>query len=207
MKFYNRVSELEELANLHEQSASSGRMTVITGRRRVGKTILALESAKSAKHLYLFVSRKAESLLCQEYLEEIRRIGTLPVIGEIRNFSDIFTLLIELSRTERITLIIDEFQEFFSINPAVYSEIQGIWDRNKATCKLNLICIGSVHSLMHRIFQDAKEPLFGRADRIIFLKPFSIAAIHEVLTDHGHSDTPSLFDSYAIYPQHNMVSG
>lgn len=198
MKFYNRVSELEELANLHEQSASSGRMTVITGRRRVGKTILALESAKSAKHLYLFVSRKAEALLCQEYLEEIRRIATLPVIGEIRTFRDIFTLLIELSRTERLTLIIDEFQEFFSINPAVYSEIQGVWDRNKATCKLNLICIGSVHSLMHRIFQDAKEPLFGRADRIIFLKPFSITAIHEVLTDHGHGDIPSLFDSYAI---------
>lgn len=198
MKFYNRVSELEELASLHEQSASSGRMTVITGRRRVGKTILALESAKSAKHLYLFVSRKAESLLCQEYLEETRRIGTLPVIGEIRNFRDIFTLLIELARTERMTLIIDEFQEFFSINPAVYSEIQGIWDRNKASCKLNLICIGSVHSLMHRIFQDAKEPLFGRADRIIFLKPFCIAAIHEVLTDHGHRDIPSLFDSYAI---------
>ena len=198
MKFYNRVSELEELANLHEQSASSGRMTVITGRRRVGKTILALESAKSAKHLYLFVSRKAETLLCQEYLEEIRRVATLPVIGEIRTFRDIFTLLIELSHTERLTLIIDEFQEFFSINPAVYSEIQGIWDRNKSTCKLNLICIGSVHSLMHRIFQDAKEPLFGRADRIIFLKPFSIAAINEVLTDHGHHGTPSLFDSYAI---------
>lgn len=198
MKFYNRVSELEELANLHEQSASSGRMTVITGRRRVGKTILALESAKSARHLYLFVSRKAEALLCQEYLEEIRRIGALPVIGDIRNFQDIFTLLIELSRTERITLIIDEFQEFFSINPAVYSEIQGRWDRNKATCKLNLICIGSVHSLMHRIFQNAKEPLFGRADRVIFLKPFSIAAIHEVLTDHGYDDIPSLFDSYAI---------
>jgi hypothetical protein len=173
-------------------------MTVITGRRRVGKTILALESAKSAKHCYLFVSRKAEALLCKEYLDDIRRTFTLPVIGDIRTFRDIFTLLIELSRSERITLIIDEFQEFFGINPAVYSEIQGIWDRNKATCKLNLICIGSVHSLMHRIFQDAKEPLFGRADRIIFLKPFSIAAIHEVLTDHGHDDVPSLLDSYAI---------
>ena len=68
MKFYNRVSELEELANLHDQSASSGRMTVITGRRRVGKTILALESAKSARHLYLFVSRQAETLALMAWL-------------------------------------------------------------------------------------------------------------------------------------------
>lgn len=198
MKFYNRVSELEELALLYDQSAAAGRMTVLTGRRRVGKTILALESAKSTKHLYLFVSRKAEALLCQEYLAEIRRISTLPVLGEIRNFRDIFALLLELSRTERLTLIIDEFQEFFAINSAVYSEMQGLWDRNKATCKLNLVCIGSVHSLMHRIFQDAREPLFGRADRIIFLQPFSIAAIQTVLHDHGHHDLASLFDSYAI---------
>ncbi len=198
MKFYNRANELAELAALYEQTDSIGRMTVLTGRRRVGKTVLALESAKNHKHLYLFVSKKAESLLCLEYMEEIRRSFSLPVIGEIRQFKDIFTLLIELSRTERITLIVDEFQEFFSINPAVYSELQGIWDRNKATCKLNVIFIGSVHSLMHRIFQDEKEPLFGRADRIMFLKPFSIKSIYAVNSDYGHRDMQTLFDAYAV---------
>ena len=73
MKFYNREEELSELSTLYDQSADAGRMTVLTGRRRVGKTVLALESAKNARHLYLFVSRKAEALLCAEYLEEIRR--------------------------------------------------------------------------------------------------------------------------------------
>lgn len=198
MKFYNRENELAELATLYTQANSTGRMTVLTGRRRVGKTLLALESAKGHKHLYLFVSKKAETLLCQEYIEEIRRSFTLPIIGEIRHFRDVFTLLIELSRTERFTLIIDEFQEFFSINPAVYSELQKIWDLNKASCKLNVIFIGSVHSLMHRIFQDEKEPLFGRADRIMFLKPFSIKSIYAVNSDYGHRDMQTLFDAYAV---------
>ncbi len=198
MKFYNRENELAELATLYTQADSTGRMTVLTGRRRVGKTLLALESAKGHKRLYLFVSKKAETLLCQEYIEEIRRNFTLPIIGEIRHFRDVFTLLIELSRTERFTLIIDEFQEFFSINPAVYSELQKIWDLNKATCKLNVIFIGSVHSLMHRIFQDQKEPLFGRADRIMFLKPFSIKSIYAVNSDYGHRDMQTLFDAYAV---------
>ena len=198
MKFYNRISELAELATLHDQSASSGRMTVITGRRRVGKTILALESAKASRHFYLFVSRKAEALLCQEYLDEIRRTFSLPVVGEIRSFRDILSILIEIARHQPLTLIIDEFQEFFGINPSVYSELQGLWDKNKGRCKLHLICIGSVHSLMHRIFQDAKEPLFGRADRIIFLKPFNIPAIHEVMADHGKAGLPALFDCYAL---------
>ncbi len=123
MKFYNREHELAELATLYEQAGSVGRMTVLTGRRRVGKTLLALESVKKHKHLYLFVSKKAEPLLCQEFIEEIRRNFTIPIIGEIRHFRDIFNLLIELSRTQRITLIVDEFQEFFSINAAVYSEL------------------------------------------------------------------------------------
>lgn len=198
MKFYNRVDELRELAVLCEQADTCGRMTVLTGRRRVGKTVLALESARSSKHLYLFVSKKAESLLCQEYVQEIRRAFSVPIIGEIRRFKDIFSLLIELSRTGRFTLVIDEFQEFFSINPAVYSELQELWDRNKANCKLNVIFIGSVYSLMHRIFQNEKEPLFGRADRIMFLKPFSIRSIFAVTSDFGHADTRTLFDVYAI---------
>lgn len=198
MKFYNRENELVELATMYDQASSCGRMTVLTGRRRVGKTVLALESAKAHKHLYLFVSKKAEVLLCQEYIEETRRNFNIPVIGEIRHFRDIFKLLIELSRSERFTLIIDEFQEFFSINPAVYSELQGLWDKHKAASKLNLIFIGSVHSLMYRIFQDAKEPLFGRADRIMFLKPFSIKSIFTVINDYGYQDMQTLFSAYAI---------
>lgn len=198
MKFYNRENELNELATLCDQSNAGGRMTVLTGRRRVGKTVLALESARLHRHVYLFISKKAESLLCQELIEEIRRSFTLPVIGEIRHFKDIFTLLIELSRIERLTLIVDEFQEFFSINPAVYSELQGVWDRNKANCKMHVIFIGSVHSLMHRIFLEEKEPLFGRADRIMLIKPFSIQSIFTVISDFGHSDAQTLFDAYSI---------
>jgi len=89
MKFYNRENELKELAALYDQSDSHGRMTVLTGRRRVGKTLLALEAAKHHRYIYLFVSRKAEALLCQEFIEDIRRAFAIPVIGEIRRFRDI----------------------------------------------------------------------------------------------------------------------
>jgi AAA+ ATPase superfamily predicted ATPase len=54
-------------------------MTVLTGRRRVGKTSLALELTRNHKFIYLFVSKKSESLLCLEYLEEIKKVFPLPV--------------------------------------------------------------------------------------------------------------------------------
>lgn len=196
MKFYNRTSELKELRLLYSQSQHMARMTVITGRRRVGKTMLALEFSKNHKRLYFFVSKKAEHLLCAEYLDQIKNLFGLPVIGEIKSFKDIFALLLDLSRKERFTLIIDEFQEFYAVNPSVFSDIQRLWDTNKAQCRLNLLCIGSIHSLMYKIFEQAKEPLFGRADRIFRLRPFSIRDIHAVIRDHGRTDAKTLFDIY-----------
>jgi uncharacterized protein len=198
MKFYNRESELTELGKLYEQANKAARMTVITGRRRVGKTMLALEFAKGHRSLYLFVSKKSEALLCAEYLDEIKKTFEVPVYGEVRHFRDVFAILLDLAKKERFTLIIDEFQEFFAINPAVYSEIQHLWDVTKSVSRMNLICIGSVYSLMHRIFEEAKEPLFGRADRILILKPFSIKNIQTVLRDYGRDDLKTLFDCYAM---------
>lgn len=198
MKFYDRQKELSDLQKLFQQSAQSARMTVLTGRRRVGKTLLALEFAKRHKFIYLFVSKKSEPLLCAEFLDEIKQQFELPVIGEIKTFKDIFALLLEIAKKERFTLIVDEFQEFQNINPAVFSEIQHLWDINKAKCKLNLIFIGSVYSLMHKIFQESKEPLFGRANRTLTIQPFRITTIHQMLLDYKVHDIQSLFDMYVL---------
>jgi AAA+ ATPase superfamily predicted ATPase len=102
MKFYDRQNELETLRRLYTQSEESGRMTVLTGRRRVGKTLLALEFAKSHKYIYLFTAKKSEALLCIEYLEEIKKTFNIPVIGEIRAFKDIFSLQITCERCETL---------------------------------------------------------------------------------------------------------
>jgi hypothetical protein len=198
MKFYGREKELNELRKLFAQANESAKMTVLTGRRRAGKTLLALEFAADHKFVYLFVAKKSEPLLCLEYLDEVKRKFDVPVVGDIRNFKTLFALLLEISRYERFTLILDEFQEFYNINPAVYSDMQHLWDLNRKKSKLNLILIGSVYSLMHKIFQNSKEPLFGRADRILFIKPFTIKSLSTILADYGIADAKTLFDVYAF---------
>jgi hypothetical protein len=127
MKFYNRKQELQDLNRLYTQSKDTARMAVITGRRRVGKTMLVLEFAGKHKFIYLFVSKKAEHLLCMEYIEELKKHFPLPVLGDIKFFKDIFALLLDLSKKERFVLIIDEFQEFHNINPAIYSGYKATW--------------------------------------------------------------------------------
>lgn len=198
MQFYNRKNELRTLQLLFDQSVDSAKMTVLTGRRRIGKTLLVLEFCKERKFLYLFVSKKAEPLLCTEYIQEIKNKFDTPVIGEIKTIKDIFKLLLDISSKERFTLIIDEFQEFYNINPAVFSDLQHLWDLHKNKSHLNLIVIGSVYSLIHKIFSNSKEPLFGRADRILFLKPFSIKTIFDILNDFNTINTDTLFYYYVF---------
>ena len=196
MKFYNRESELKILNDLYLQCEETAKMSVLTGRRRIGKTLLSLEFCRDHKFIYLFVSKKSEQLLCSEYLEEIKKIFEIQVIGQVNNFKDVFSLLMQKAQRKRFTLIIDEFQEFYKINPSIYSDIQRLWDLNRNKCKMHLILIGSVYSLMHKIFQNSKEPLFGRADRIIFLKPFTINTLRTILQDIGNDELQVLFNYY-----------
>lgn len=198
MKFYARNTELQLLEEQYFHSEDSSIMTVITGRRRIGKTYLARKHAEDKKHLYLFVSKKPEILLCKEFIETIQNTFEYPILGEITDFKTVFKLLMELSIKEQIVIIIDEFQEFYNINKSVYSDIQNLWDEYKDKTKVHLIFIGSIYSLMHKIFQNSKEPLFGRADRIIYLKPFPPSALKEILLDYKAYTKENLFYIFMI---------
>ncbi|MEA1911766.1 MAG: DUF234 domain-containing protein, partial [Spirochaetota bacterium] len=193
-----RKEELALLNKINTQISNSGKMTVITGRRRVGKTSLAIEANKANKSIYLFVSKKSEILLCEEYMKAIKDKFKIPIYGEITKFIDVFRILLDLSTKENFVLIIDEFQEFLRINPSIYSDIQNYWDQFRNKIFLHVIFIGSVHSLMVKIFQNEKEPLFGRADRILYLKPLEIRTIKKILLDSNKYSNKNLFYNYLI---------
>ena len=197
MNFYNRENELALLHKIEKLSNRSAQMTFVVGRRRIGKTSLLMKATENTDFIYLFVAKKNEALLCTEFAEEIRQKLNIPIFGEIKTFKDLFSLLMELSKTRLFTLIIDEFQEFTSVNPSIYSDMQNIWDSNKEQSKINLILCGSVYSMMTKIFENSKEPLFGRATQRIHLKAFDILTLKEILNDYYPTYTPE--DLLAFY--------
>ena len=197
MKFYNREKELEMLDkgrqssfNLHSQ------MTVLTGRRRIGKTSLILNSCENTPTIYLFVSRSNEAALCKTFSESIKHVFNT-YVPEENSFARLFLFLMELGKREKYNLIIDEFQEFFYINPEIYSRMQDIWDRNRKESHVNLIVSGSVYTLMNKIFRDYREPLYGRADSIIKLSAFTTPVLKQILSDYKpdytHDDLLALY--------------
>lgn len=195
--FYNRKTELNQLKEIARKSAVCSQFTVITGRRRIGKTQLILKAFEKKNALYFFVARKSEVLLCKDFQKQLIQQLNIPILGEINSFAVLFEYIFQLSMTKNITLIIDEFQEFFSINPSVYSDMQRIWDLFHKKGKLNLIVSGSVLSLMHKIFQNNKEPLFGRAQHFIRLKAFDTQTLKTILKDYHPAYKPD--DLLALY--------
>jgi AAA+ ATPase superfamily predicted ATPase len=184
MKFYNRTTEIAELQRIKEMAYNDhSKLTVLTGRRRIGKTSLILNALKDDVIVYLFVSRKSEADLCSGFCAEIERQLAV-FVPKMDTFIEVFRFLLEQAKNQKFTMVIDEFQEFININESVYSEIQSYWDQYRTITQMNFIVSGSIYSLMTKIFQDKKEPLFGRADAMMKLSPFTTTALKEIMSDY-----------------------
>ena len=185
MRFYNREEELKILEKNREQSANQSVMTTLIGRRRTGKTSLLLKSVEGTRHLYLYVSKDNEQMLCKKFQEQATATLGIQIFGQTNSFDELFEQLMCYGIDNNYTLIIDEFQNFLSINKSIPSSIQDVWDRYKDRARVNLILCGSIYSMMKRIFENGDEPLYGRRDSNMRLLPFSISTLKQILADHN----------------------
>ena len=198
MKFFGRNKEISELQETNRLSEHTARFTIVTGRRRSGKTSLLLKAYEDVSDmLYFFVARKSEAELCKDFITEITEKLQIPILGEVARFADIFKFLMQLSKTRHLTIVIDEFQDFKRVNPSVFSDMQKIWDLNKAEAHINLVVCGSIYSLMNVIFKGSKEPLYGRQTGEIKVTAFPPSTIREILACYNPSFTAE--DLLALY--------
>lgn len=186
MRFFDRTQQLSELREMKKRSEENHSMlTVVTGRRRIGKTTLIDKAMDGEPYLYFFVGKKNEAVLCDTFAAEIRSKLGLFVPEGVRSFRDIFSILMQEGGHRPFTVAIDEFQNFGDANPSIFSDIQDIWDRYRLNTHVNLIVSGSVYSLMTKLFRDKKEPLYGRDDKTIKLQPFAPSVLKEIMMEYA----------------------
>ena len=185
MKFYNRETELQILEKNQVQSKKLSVMTTLIGRRRIGKTSLLLKSVENSRYLYLYVSKDNEQLLCRKFQEQAVMALGIQIYGQTTSFGELFEQLMRYGIENHYTLIIDEFQNFLSINKSIPSSIQDVWDRYKDRSHVNLILCGSIYSMMKKIFENGDEPLYGRRDSNMKLLPFTIDTLKQILGDYN----------------------
>lgn len=184
MRFYDRDSEISILKENELQSKRNAVFTVLMGRKRVGKTTLITTALKDYDYAYLFVSKDSEAVLCQKFQQTLEEQLGIRVYGTISHFRDLFEIIMKESLNRHFTIIFDEFQTLYKVNPAIFSEIQDLWDRYHRESHLYLITSGSIQSLMKRIFENEHEPLYGRPTSKLTLKPFAISVIKQIFRDH-----------------------
>lgn len=180
---------MEALKGIETKSALFAQMTVVTGRRRIGKTALIRHAFGKIPFLYFFVARKSEAMLCEELCAIVREV-LHEDLGDFTSFARLFGAMMNLSKRVNFTLVFDEFQNVKYANETVFSDIQNLWDANKDESRINLVLCGSVYSMMTKIFDDAREPLYGRATRRIHLKPFKTDTLKEILAEGNPNYTP-----------------
>ncbi|MBC3619381.1 MAG: ATP-binding protein [Vibrio metschnikovii] len=193
-KFYNRQKELKALQTVSEQIVKTkGQLSVMVGRRRVGKTRLLNEAfqQENTQFLYLFISRKSENSLVAEFAEIINsELGVK--FFQPQSLRDIIEFLLDYTKQKPLTIIIDEFQDIDIVNPSLFSDIQNLWDANKRDSMMHLVCCGSLYSMMTKIFKGKDEPLFNRDDRFFKIQPLQPSYIAEVMKDHDQFDAENM---------------
>ncbi len=190
--FYDRKEELSYLSIQRENSKKRSLFLVIIGRRRVGKTALVREFLKNEGGIYLFIEVKDESLIFQD-----AEMAFEPVLGfrpRISSWEEMFDMV----GKNRLIIVLDEFQNLLQVNRSAFSKIQGIWDRVEGNGGVLLIAVGSYTGMMKKIFTDAKEPLFGRAESIIPLRPFTFLQTSEFLEKLGIGSIKKKIEIYSV---------
>ena len=185
MRFFDREEETAELRRIREASKRSSRFTVLTGRRRVGKTELVHHALGDSPYIYWYVTRSVEKALVATFQEAAENVLDVRLPARTESVSALFAWVMEQSERQHVTLVIDEFQELMRVNSGVFSELAAVWDRLHKKARINLVVCGSINRLMNQIFFDDGEPLYGRNTGKIRLMPFRISVLKKILAAHA----------------------
>jgi len=200
MKFYGREKEISLIEHFFKTVKTKGsRILVMTGRRRIGKTRLVLESVKNKNYLYFFTKKKKINEIISEWSNEIKNKYGEVFYGNFNSFENFLKFLFDFSKKKPIILIFDEVQNLLYSDPSAFGTFQKIFDLNKEKTNVLLIFLGSSFSLMERIFKNSKEPLFGRASEIIRLSYLPLKMQLEILKDNGFNSGKNLLHVFSIF--------
>jgi hypothetical protein len=171
--FLGRTNELKKLDGIY--ASERFECVILHGRLRVGKTALLREFMKKKKAIY-FAAQEMSSL---ENLADLSRaIGTFTSDAgtqaqNISSFEDAFMHIHELARSERVVLIIDDYQFLTAAHRGISSLICGQIDKELGESRLMLIICGSSEAVMESETLGFDSPFHGHRTAQIKLMPFT----------------------------------
>jgi uncharacterized protein len=172
--FQGRGVELRALEDAW--TAPGGRLVLVWGRRRSGKTRLLGHFANGKPGVYYTATEQAPRAELAAFSQAARSMlapaaGDLLIHGDFPDWGAAFAYLAEKARRRRLLVVLDEFPYLVAGDPSLPSILQRFWDQEGRTTKLRLVLCGSAQAVMVDL-QAETAPLFGRVDARLHLRPF-----------------------------------
>ncbi len=225
--FFNRTHELAALDRAMNHSGKGGQMTLLYGRRRLGKTYLlqryftaGVTGKEAAKpHCYFLAEQTTAQTqrltLAEQVLEALPSSGVTAsdlavswsallryVSGGARNHAE------GEEQKGRFALILDEFPYLVAQTPELPSMLQAWWDREGIHSPLFLVLCGSQLSAMASLGAES-APLFGRFNGgIHLLDPLryeEVAAFYANSSHYGLEEKLTMYGVLGGTPRYHAL--
>ena len=187
--FIGRKQELQFLEK--QYSGTGGKLVVLYGRRRVGKTETLHEFCKGKPHVFYSCREISDKLQLRSFSEKMLR-EKIPAADYIREFSDWESALKSVLQLpygdQKKLLIIDEFPYMCKGNDSIPSILQTLWDECLKDENVMLVLCGSAMSFIEKELLSEKNPLYGRATGIYKMDAMGFYDAAQFFPTYSHRD-------------------
>jgi hypothetical protein len=185
--FIGRERELESLKEFYDKDGIG--MTVIYGRRRIGKSTLIAEFVKDKKSIFYTATKVGKNRNLELFSKQVLDLF-MPGVDNI-SFSTTeaaFDFIDKNIGHDKLILVIDELPYWAEKDEALLSILQKYIDRVWNDKNLKVILCGSSLSFMENKVLSEKSPLFGRRDSQIKLEAFNYLDAAKFVPAYSNED-------------------
>lgn len=207
MKFIGRKEQLRKLnraiANTNKEEAMQ--TVLIYGRRRVGKSELVKQLLKSTtcQSIYYECKQVAEESNAQGICNILSEELHLPKLG-YQSIEEVLEYIFQRSCEENMIFVLDEYPYLRENTKGMDSILQAMIDKYRDSAKLTFIILGSFVEIMRNLMEPS-NPLYGRIDLTINLKPMDYYESTEFYPAFSEEDRIKIYSVFGGIPYYNRL--
>lgn len=185
--FVGRGRELASLQELYDMDGFG--MSVIYGRRRIGKSTLITEFIRGKKAIFYTATKVGKERNLELFFQQTCAVLEPDIRGiSVLSAESVFDFIGKKAGKEKIIIVIDELPYWAEKDEALLSVLQKYIDTSWKNTNLKLILCGSALSFMELKVLSEKSPLFGRRYSQIKLEAFDYLDSARFVPDYAAED-------------------
>ena len=201
--FYGREQQKKSILDLINKDEQM--ISLIYGRRRIGKSELIKQSLKETgvQSIYYECKQTAEQNNVDSIAEIIAETFDFPKPA-FKDIEEVLNYLFKKAEDIPIVLVFDEYPYLRENVKGLDSIIQSIVDKYKDTSHMKFIICGSYVDSMKELLKK-QNPLFGRIDLTIDLKPMDYYESALFYNDYSDEDKVRIYSVFGGIPYYNRL--